>query len=280
MKNPLAIICLLAAMVCQGCTWMFFSPGRDFLTAPEVMALMPKDVYFRSPDGLRLHGWHFRHRGGIRRGVVLVCHGNKENLSTHVKLDLWLVSEGYDLFIFDYRGYGRSEGKTTVEGIHMDATAALTTLLDMPGNSKERVIVLGKSLGGAVCVHTVAASPHKDRIRTLVIEGAFADYRIMARQEIEKTPTGWVVKYPLSLLVNNHYSPLEWIPKVPPVPTLIMHGYEDPIVPVLHGRLLYGAALEPKKYWELEGLGHTESSFSADTRKRLLRYLGSVDEVR
>jgi len=255
---------------------MFFTPGRDLQHDPEVDALMPENVFFSSPDGLALHGWHFRHRGEVRRGVILVCHGNKENISTHVKLDVWLVREGYDLFIFDYRGYGRSEGKATVEGIHMDAAAALETLLGMPGNSNEPVIVLGKSLGGAVCVHTVATSPHKDRIRALVIEGAFADYRVMARQEIEKSFTGWVVKHPLSLLVNNDYSPLEWIPGVSPVPILIMHGSEDPIVPVVHGHLLYEAALEPREYWELKGLGHTESSFSADTRQRILRYLGSV----
>ena len=77
-------------------------------------------------------------------------------MSTHVKLDLWLVDAGYNVFIFDYRGYGRSEGSPDVKGINLDAEAALETLL---ARTAGKVIVFGKSLGGAVAVYTVANSP-------------------------------------------------------------------------------------------------------------------------
>jgi fermentation-respiration switch protein FrsA (DUF1100 family) len=198
-----------------------------------------------------------------------------ENISTHAKLDLWLIREGYNLFIFDYRGYGKSEGETTVEGLHLDAQAALEALFTLPG-AQRRVMIFGKSLGGAVAVRLTATTPHRDRIRALVIESAFADYRMMARREIAKTPLGWPVQYPLSLLVDNDYSPLKWIAKVSPVPLLILHGAEDPIVPVEHGRILHDAAAEPKQYWELSGLGHVKSWTDEATRKRLLDYLASL----
>src|SRR5512134_2862513 len=143
-QRSVLIILLITLYSLSGCTSSFFKPGRTFVANPEVLALSPRDVFFRSPDGLLLHSWFFRAQGGVKRGTILVCHGNVENISTHVKLDLWLVRAGYDLFIFDYRGYGRSEGETTVDGIHLDAGAALETFLAMPGIEQERVIIYGK----------------------------------------------------------------------------------------------------------------------------------------
>jgi len=80
---PLALFILLSAA--SGCTYLFFKPSKEFITSPEVQNYSPRDVYFKSSDGLTLHGWYFRARE--ERGTVLICHGNVENLSTHVKLD-------------------------------------------------------------------------------------------------------------------------------------------------------------------------------------------------
>ncbi len=274
MKQRLAFVFLIVTLFFSlGCTYLFFKPGKIFVNNPDVQALSPQDVYFKSPEGLTLHGWYFQTHES--KGTILVCHGNVENLSAHVKLDLWLVREGYDLFIFDYRGYGRSEGETTVEGIHLDAEAALEKLLTLPG-VHDRIIVFGKSLGGAVATYTAANTPHRDRIKALIIESAFADYRMMARGEIAKTIIGWPVQYPLSFVVNNDYSPMKWIKNVAPVPVLIMHGTGDLIVPVNHGRVLFEKALDPKQYWELSGLGHVKSWTDEATRKRLLEYLSAL----
>lgn len=243
---------------------------------PEVQALSPKDVFFSSSDGTRLHGWLFAGTGRTRRGTVLVCHGNAENLSTHVLLDLWLIRAGYDLFIFDYRGYGMSGGAASAAGIHRDAEAALGTLLAMPGRERERVIIFGKSLGGAVATHLAATTPHRGRIRGLVIEAAFADYRMIAREKIGRKGGGAFVQHALSMLVNNDYSPLSFIGRVSPIPLLVLHGDRDGIVPVEHGRLLFGRAAEPRQYWELAGLGHVRSWTDEGTRKRLLHWMAAL----
>jgi len=143
----------------------------------------------------------------------------------------------------------------------------------MPENRGEKIIVYGKSLGGAIAVHTVASSRFKDRVRALIVESAFADYRMKAREEVRKTPTGWLAMYPVSLLVNNRYSPLRWVRSISPVPVLIIHGTDDTVVPASHARLLYGAAGEPREYWEIEGMGHVRAGDDPDTRQRLLEYL-------
>ena len=83
-----------------------------------------------TPDGLKLHGWHLKAKDKSR-GTILQLHGNAENISTHVNSVLWLALEGYDVFNFDYRGYGKSEGSPTLDGVHIDARAALETVLKL-----------------------------------------------------------------------------------------------------------------------------------------------------
>lgn len=270
---PLVLFILLSAA--SGCTYLFFKPSKEFITNPEVQNYAPRDVYFKSPDGLSLHGWYFRARE--ERGTILICHGNVENLSTHVKLDLWLIDGGYNIFIFDYRGYGRSEGTPDVQGINKDAEAALETLLfTLPREKNDAITVFGKSLGGAVAVYLAAHSPYKNRVKALILDSAFSSYRMIAREKIAESVVGWPFQYPLSFLVNDDYSPVKFIRSIAPVPIVIIHGTHDEIVPEHHGRILYDAALQPKEFWELNIPGHVSVQADEKTRKRILDYLARL----
>jgi len=272
---PLVIILSLLA---TDCTHLFFKPTKQFVDDPLVMKYAPRDVYFKSPDGLVMHGWYFR--ALKEKGTILVCHGNVENLSTHVKLDLWLIDAGYNLFIFDYRGYGRSEGSTEVKGIHLDAGAALETVLfTLPREKYDGVIVFGKSLGAAVAVFTVANSPYKDRVRALVLDSPFSSYRLLAREKIAGSIIGWPFQHPLSYLVNDDYSPVKFIANVAPIPVVIIHGNHDEIVPGRHGRILYDAARPPKEFWEIAVPGHVLAQADGETRSRLLSFFATLPEA-
>ena len=265
----------LLLIVFAGCTRLFFKSGHTFISDPATQQLSPEEVHFTSSDGVMLFGWYFKRPEA--RGTILVCHGNVENLSTHVKLDLWLVEAGYNLFIFDYRGYGRSGGHPDVSGVHLDAEAALETLvtrLPHPGN--DRVIVFGKSLGGAIATNMVATSPYKGRVKALILDSVFSDYRMIAREKIADSIVGWPFQYPLSFLVNDDYSPIKKIRDIAPVPVLIVFGTDDRIVPGHHSRLLYAAASEPKELWVCTVPGHVRSFSDTAFREKLLNYLASL----
>jgi fermentation-respiration switch protein FrsA (DUF1100 family) len=262
---------LLVAGMSAGCTSLFFFPQKQLLDNPIAQSFLPKDVYFRTADGLTLHGWFFEAKA--RRASILVLHGNAENLSTHVNSVLWLVQEGFNIFIIDYRGYGKSEGKPDIEGVHRDAEAALDALFSLPPVDKNKVVVLGQSLGGAVAVHTVANSPRKDRVKALIVESAFSSYRAIAREKLGEFWLTWPFQYPLSFFFADSYSPVKWIQKVSPVPVLILHGENDPVVPARHGRILYEAAGEPKEYWRTEPEGHISSFADEQVRKRLVSFI-------
>jgi len=257
----------------SGCGSLFFYPQKQMYDNPVVRQFSPEDIYFKTSDGLTLHGWFFQAANLEAHATILVLHGNAENLSTHVNSVLWLIKEGFNLFIFDYRGYGKSEGSPSIKGVHLDAESALNALLSVPRVDKERIIVLGQSIGGAIAVYTVAHTPHKDRIAALVIDSAFSSYRLIAREKLAQFFITWPFQYPLSYLVSDAYSPIRWIREVSCVPVLIIHGAKDPVVPMHHGQMLYDAAQGPKEFWETTVPGHVRSFADAGVRDKLVRYL-------
>ncbi len=273
-----AAVAVVAALVLSGalagCDSYFFYPSKDHLPNPALERVAHEDVFFRTPDGVRLHGWLLRPQGEAR-GTVLFLHGNAENVSTHVNSVLWLALSGYRVFLFDYRGYGKSEGKPTMAGVHTDALAAIEALLGMSA-AGERVAVLGQSLGGAVAVYAVANASHRDRIAALAIDSAFSGYREIAREKVGGISVLKLLRSPLSRLVTDRYSPRFWIGRIAPIPLLVIHGDADPVVPAAHGERLFGLAGEPKTLWIVPGAGHIQAFASPDVRARFLRFLSEA----
>lgn len=272
MTNHIKLLVMSLLLLNIGCTSMFFYPEKGLRDNPVLQKFPHSDIYFTASDGVKLHGWFFKTQKSSL-GTILFIHGNAENISTHVNGVLWLVKEGYDVFAFDYRGYGRSQGKPTIEGVHLDSEAALELVLSLPDANKDRVFVLGQSIGGAIAVYTVANFPHKERIKGLIIESGFSDYRRIAREKLGDLFLTWPLQYPLSFLFDNRYSPEKQIRKISPLPLLFLHTEEDKIVPSHHSSILYKEAGEPKEIWITKGNGHVMSFADDDTRKRFLEYL-------
>ena len=275
MKNLSRLLLLLLLMTATGCSSLFFYPQKAHFDNPALKSVSYEDVYFMTSDGLRLHGWYLKTKDKSR-GTILQLHGNAENISSHVNSVLWLTLEGYDVFTFDYRGYGRSEGSPTQDGVHRDAQSALEIVLTLPDINKERLFVLGQSLGGAIAVYAVANSQHKNHVKALILDSAFSSYRDIAREKLAQFMLTWPFQYPLSLLFNDDYSPVKWIKTVHPLPVLIIQGDQDTIVPVHHASILYGTALDPKDLWVVNGVGHIQAFSVEDIRKRFLEYLEGI----
>ena len=256
----------------SGCTGLFFQPMARHVFDPEAIGFSYETIDFEAPDGTRLHGWFFPAEGE-RLGTVLFLHGNAENISTHFANVAWLAKAGIDAFVFDYRGYGRSSGSPTLDGLHQDAAAALERLMAMPGIEADEIAVFGQSLGGAVALGMVAESPHKDRLGALIVEGAFSDYRGIAREKLSGFWLTWPLQWPLSLTIDNSYSPETAAAELAPLPFLLIHGQEDEVIPPHHGERLFDAAVEPKAIWRPEKAGHIQALATIEMRERFLGYL-------
>jgi hypothetical protein len=274
MRRLLFILGLTAALL-AGCNGVFFFPDPARMSSPDQLGLKYEDVYLPANDDTRLHAW-FLPAVGKAIGTILFLHGNAENIGTHIMSVHWLPAQGFNVFLLDYRGYGDSSGKPSVEGVQDDVDSAMRTLLARPDVDPDRIVMFGQSLGGAIAIYNVTHSPYRQHIRALAVESAFASYRQIAREKLAAFWLTWPLQYPLSWLISDQYSPAGAVAGISPIPLLIIHGDHDPIVPVAHGKRLFELAREPKQLWIVPGGGHIQAFQHRDYRDRFVAYLTEV----
>jgi uncharacterized protein len=260
------------ALALGGCTGVIFQPMHELVLTPDQIGLDYEEVEFAAADGVRLHGWFLPARAP-RRGSILFLHGNAQNISTHIASVAWLPAKGFDVLLFDYRGYGRSEGSPSLPGLHLDFEAALEALLARPDVEPDRVVVFGQSLGASLAITALAASPRRQQVRALIIEGAFTSYRALAREKLGDFWLTWPLQAPLGLTIDDRYRPIDVIGELAPLQLLIVHGEADRVVPPDHATALYEAARLPKTLWLVPGAGHIGAFTTPVNRAELVDYL-------
>lgn len=221
-----------------------FFPDKRFDFAPEAFGLSYKDIHFMSEDGKKLHGWFFP--GEKEHPVLLHFHGNAGNISHRLDLIKRLLQKNLQVFIIDYRGFGKSEGRPSERGLYLDGLAACDYLVQKEGIPIESIVLHGHSMGGAVALEVGL----KRRVRSVILESAFTSTRDMART----MPLFFV----FSLLLPANYNNLEKVPRLS-VPVLIIHGDQDEIVPFSMGERLFASGAEPKHFLRLRGAGHNDT---------------------
>ena len=217
---------------------LLYYPTREISATPREVGLPYEDVYFQTSDGLTLHGWFVPAENA--RAVLLFCHGNAGNISD--RLDSIRIFHGLRLstFIFDYRGYGRSEGRPSEEGTGLDAEAAWRHLTETRGVSERGILVFGRSLGGAVAANLAA----KHEPRGLIIESAFTSVPDLAAQLYPLLPA--------ILLCCYRYDTEQALRRVRSR-TLIVHSVDDDLIPVSHGHRLREAVSFGADWLEIAG---------------------------
>ncbi len=227
--------------------YFIFFPDRHVDRTPADLGLDHEDIFFAASDGVRLHGWFVPSDSDT---TVVWLHGNAGNISHRVD-NLLMINRrlGVNVFIFDYRGYGRSEGSPSEEGIYRDAEAALTYLSSRPRTANDRLVFFGRSLGAAVAVELATrVEPH-----ALVLESPFTSIREMAKLAYPFIPAPL-----LTLPVRSRFDSLARIADVH-APVMVLHGDVDDIVPIEIARRLYDAANEPKRFYTIEGASHNDT---------------------
>jgi fermentation-respiration switch protein FrsA (DUF1100 family) len=227
---------------------LLYFPSRTVVETPAAAALTFADVRFDTEDGERLHGWWVP-APAASLGHVLLCHGNAGNIADRVRHIELLTSEGFDVLAFDYRGYGRSTGRPSEQGLYRDARAAHGALLGQRGVDSARIFYVGESLGGAVALAlALERSP-----AGLILQSTFTSVRDMARMHYWFIPPALVPDaYPSLRLIRGLRAPL-----------LVLHGERDAIVPVMHAEALMEAAPGPKRMQVFSGAGHNDLLASA-----------------
>ncbi len=267
-----ALLALATGAPLAACDSLLFYPSPKLPLEPGQIGLAYRDVTIETSDGLDLHGWFLPSRGPAR-GTILFFHGNAQNIGAHLPNVAWLPDEGFSVLLFDYRGFGRSEGKPSLEGVGLDAEAALARVLDLEGVDPDRVVVLGQSLGGAIAISALARSPERKRIRGLVVEGALASYRQVAQEKLATLWLTWPFQVPLSWTISDSPRPVDDIPRLAPMPVLVIEDGADAVIPHGQAAELFAAARPPKTFWEVPGVGHIQAMTIPANRARLVAWI-------
>ena len=264
----------LLLMLFTGCAGRFFYyPDHRVYQVPSQRGFRYEEVTFTSRDGTLLSGWFVP---ATRKpvGTIIHFHGNAQNMTAHFSYVDWLPAEGFNVFTFDYRGYGRSKGKPTRRGLYEDCLAAIDYVNSRSDVDTNTLLVLGQSLGGANALYTLGRNPELG-VKAVAIDSAFYSYRSLTRDKIGGIPLLGLLKWPLSFLViGNSHSPGAVIENIAPTPLLLIHGTADGVVPYRHAKALLDKAQNPKELWTIEGGQHTDAFVSHDDlyRKQLIDF--------
>jgi fermentation-respiration switch protein FrsA (DUF1100 family) len=214
-------------------------PGRELDATPADVGLAYEDVQLTADDGVKLHGW-FVPAAENARGTLLFFHGNAGNISHRLESILQFHRLGLDVLIVDYRGYGRSEGSPSERGTYRDAEAAWQYLTEERGVAPSRIVVFGRSVGGAVGAWLAA----NREAGALIVESSFSSLPALAAELYWFLPVRWLSRF--------RYPTADYVAAAD-CPVLVIHSREDDIVPFHHGRAIYESAGEPRHFLELSG---------------------------
>lgn len=256
----LKILALLAAIYCffVGLVYLtqerlIFLPSRVLAATPALAGLDHKDLLLRTRDGVVLHAWLVP--APTPRATVLFLHGNGGNISHRIQTLAMLHRLGLSTLILDYRGYGRSSGRPTEPGTYEDARTAWRYLTEQRGFEPGAIIVMGRSLGGAVA----AFLAREVEPAALILESSFTSMAELARHHYPYLPVEW--------LLRSHYPTLDRLRGVQ-VPALVIHSRHDEIIPFAHGQRLFRALSGEKRFLAIDG-GHNDAFLRSAAAYRL-----------
>lgn len=235
---------------------LVYFPSKEIVCTPADIRLQYEDITMKTSDGLNLNAWYIPAKSQV--GTVLFCHGNGGNISYSLDVAETLNKLNLNVLIFDYRGYGKSEGSPTENGTYTDAETAYQWLLKDKNIPENSIIVMGRSLGAAIAANL--AKNHSPRI--LILESGFSSTPDVAAKQYPI--------FPVRLLCRYKYKTAEYVKDIK-CPLLVVHSTEDEIIPYANGKRIFNSAKEPKEFLVIKGSHNEGYSDSGDSYVNGLR---------
>lgn len=228
-----------------------FVPTRKIAVTPSEAGLAFEDIYFSTEDHIRLNGWLVKCAvKPAEAATILFFHGNAGNIGDRVEKVKNFYKLGVNIFIIDYRGYGKSQGRPTENGMYRDAVAAYDYLVSRPDIAKDRIVAYGASLGGVAAIDVASKRP---------LAALIADSTFTSAADMGKTIAPFVPSFILTTKLDNAAKIIRIT-----APKLFIHSPDDTTVPFRLGQKLFALAGEPKEFLKIAGSHNEGYSLSQD----------------
>lgn len=256
---------------CRGaCDSLFYHPT---LGKPEITEILAKtydirEVYFTNESNQKLYGWFLKSKIEPAKGTIVHCHGNTGTVDYHEPVVGWLSQKGYHVVMFDFRGFGASEGKASLQNMREDTLCVLENVAKMPEVQGKPLMLYGQSLGGAIAVY--AAGKTSVKLDLLILGGTFGSFPHIAKKIYPVAPM-WLANW----LVSSDGDPIMWAKQVK-CPVFQAHSREDRIVPFECGALLKGCFVMEHFFLEVRNKKHLYEVMDSPWREIFLDYLDQI----
>jgi pimeloyl-ACP methyl ester carboxylesterase len=259
-------------LVLSGCTSVIYQPDNVLYALPEQYKIKHDEISLKSMDGTMLAGWKLHSQKKPAKILLVFFHGNAQNMTSHFTNLAWLTDYEMDIIVFDYRGYGISEGKPNPKGVSEDGLSFLNfAYKDFKEGHYNKFIIYTHSLGGAIALKSMEEFTHNDEVNLLVLDSTFLSPRMVARQK---------AFWPLSLIISNNYTAEPELKHLT-MPILSIHCTQDPVIAYELGLKLFNSITNsPKKrIWSFETPGHGNVFFVENLkyRKEFVDYIGVLN---
>lgn len=264
-------ISLIIVLFLSGCSSLFFYPDRVVYSNPSEFGFKYDTYKIASKDKTLLDAWHVK-PSEKSKGLVILAHGNAQNMTAHFKGWTWLIEAGYELFIFDYRAYGKSEGENSIEGSVNDVNAVLDFI---DNRFKKSYFVVGQSLGGTLSLAALHQKP-RPLVKAMVIDSTFTSFATIASEKMGHFFLTWPFKWIPSLTLPDQFDAIDTVQMIRK-PILFLHGSRDVTIPANHSWQLFDLSARPKEFWIVTQAKHIQAFYHVKIRRDFLTFLKRVD---
>ncbi len=272
-RSLFKLLVLVGLGMVVGCQSLFFHPDTTLYYHPATTARQPDNFFVPTSDNLTLHSWLFRSHVEDVHGTVVFMHGNGGNVSTESLAMLWVLDKGYNVYMVDYRGYGKSMGEPTIEGVLQDGVYALDLLMRLPNINTDELIIYGQSLGGAVATYTAVNSQYADNITALILDSTFTSFEDIAQDVSANMALTWAFQVPIASSFSDYPATIELIKNVKTDNVLVIHSKTDELIPYTHGERIYEAVEVDKHFISVDNTRHAGNLVHENVRNEILKYI-------
>ncbi|MES2767613.1 MAG: alpha/beta fold hydrolase [Bdellovibrionota bacterium] len=258
----------------MGCSSLLYYPTKVVHYEPAQLGLVPIENEMEVDLGVKIHGWYLKSKAKNPKGVLVFFHGNAQNLTSHYISLSWILKEGYDYYIWDYRSYGKSSGEPSPQNTVSDGKEIIKYIYNK--NPKLPLYVFAQSLGGIIAMRAVIDLKGEIPIKAMIVDSTAQSYQSVGRDILSKHWLTWIFQ-PLSyVLISDKYAPEDRVGEISPIPLLVIHGTKDQVISYKFGEEIFKDAKDPKEFISIENGTHIDSFWGKGAeiaRKKFLDFV-------
>lgn len=262
------MLCVLALGLLTSCTSLFYHPTKEIYYDVDATKIERQEITLTTTDSKKLNGWYFPQADA--KALVLFFHGNAQNITSHFVTLFWFTQADYDYALFDYRGYGKSEGKVSNDKMLSDIQTMMSWGIKQSHEKNIPLVVYGQSIGANLALKYLSLHP-EIKPNLLVLEAPFYKYTEIAKLKAKEVWLLWPLQPLVPLLISDKNSlDDKELAALPDYPKIFIHSENDPVVPYSQGQKTFSFTSEPKELWSYKAPHHVNGTHTQDGKYRQL----------